>query len=56
MEEITSQFPNFDPDNFVEQTAKIQEIISDSRFESWMEIWIISQSCQEEISSGQVSY
>ena len=48
MEEITAHFPNFDPEFFVEQTQKIQDIIKDSRFESWKEMWILSQMCKQE--------
>ena len=48
MAEITAQFPNFDPEFFVDQTQKIQEIINDSRFESWQAIWNLSQSCKKE--------
>ena len=48
MEEITAFFPNFDSEFFVEQTQKIQDIINDSRFDSWKEIWMLSQSCQQE--------
>ena len=48
MEEITAHFPNFDSEFFVEQTQKIQDIIKDSRFESWKEMWILSQMCKQE--------
>ena len=48
LEEITVHFPNFDSEFFVEQTQKIQDIINDSRFDSWKEIWMLGQSCQQE--------
>ena len=48
LEEITAHFPNFDSEFFVEQTQKIQDIINDSRFDSWKEIWMLGQSCQQE--------
>lgn len=53
IEQITAHFPNFDPEFFVEQTQKIQDIISDTRFENWQEIWILGQSCQLEVNSAK---
>ena len=52
LSEITAQFPNFDPEFFVDQTQKIQEIINDSRFESWQEIWNLSQSCKQQYDAA----
>ena len=52
MAEITAHFPNFDPEFFVDQTQKIQEIINDNRFESWQEIWNLSQSCKQEYDAS----
>ena len=48
LEEITAHFPNFDSAFFVEQTQKIQDILNDSRFDSWKEIWMLGESCQQE--------
>ena len=53
LEQITSHYPDFNPEFFVEQTQKIQDIIKDSRFEHWMDLWIIGQSCRNEVNSAQ---
>ena len=49
IEEIIVHYPNFDSEVFVEQTQKIQEIITDSRFDTWKEIWILGKSCEQEV-------
>ena len=49
IEEIIVHYPNFDSELFVEQTQKIQEIITDSRFDTWKEIWILGKSCEQEV-------
>ena len=49
IEKIIVHYPNFDSELFVEQTQKIQEIITDSRFDTWKEIWILGKSCEQEV-------
>ena len=49
IERIIAYYPNFDAEVFVEQTQKVQEIISDSRFETWKEIWILGKSCEQQV-------
>ena len=49
IEKIIVHYPNFDSELFVEQTQKIQEIIIDSRFDTWKEFWILGKSCEQEV-------